>query len=242
MTEENINNQEEAPVIEQAQEAEATEQQEEPKQESKADPDRNWREVHQVLKGQKQEIEELRNQLKERAEKANLPPPEPDEFADLDPNDIVTVAQAKNMAQKLAAKTAKEAAKEIVEQYVGKYDQNQRVAQDEQRMRSNVQDYDYVVENFTIPLIKNDPALARMVQTSKNPAETAYKLGKLHDSYEEQNMPKQTSPKAEKVLKNSSRPLSSNAVGNPLKSQAEEFSKMNPNDVWAMSQKYARGG
>jgi hypothetical protein len=241
MTEENINNQEEAPVEQEIVEQQQ-EQPEEHKEPPKVDQEKNWREVHQVLKGQKQEIEELRKQLQERAEKATLPPSEPDEFADLDPNDIVTVSQAKKMAEKLAAKTAKEAAKEIVEQYVGKYDQNQRVSQDEQRMRSQVQDYDYVVENYTIPLIKNDPALARMVQTSKNPAETAYKLGKLNDQYEDQPIKQQTSPKAEKVMKNASRPLSSNAVGNPLKSQADEFSKMNPNEVWSMSQKYAKGG
>jgi hypothetical protein len=49
------------------------------------------------------------------------------------------------------------------------------------------------------------------------------------------------SSKAEKILKNSSRPVSSSAASTPLKNQAEDFSKLNPQQVWEMSQKYARG-
>ena len=95
------------------------------------------------------------------------------------------------------------------------------------------------MEHFALPMIKNDPALAYKIQQSKNPAETAYKLGKLSDGYEETMTKAATSPKAEKILKNSQRPTSSNAAGS-LKTQADKYSNMSPADIWAESQKYAR--
>lgn len=92
-------------------------------------------------------------------------------------------------------------------------------------------------------MIKNDPALAYKIQNSKNPAETAYKLAKISDEYEQANQEvAKTSPKAEKILKNSSRPSSGPAAGTSLKSQADDFSKMSKQEIWAMSEKYARGG
>ncbi len=218
------------------------EQPQEPKA-PKVDQDQNWRQVQEVLKSQKQQIEELQQKLHSQHQVQNAPVPveEPDEFADLDPEDIITVSKARHMASKIAQKEAKKAAKEMVEQYVGKYSQEQRVASDEQRMRSQADDYDYVMENFAFPLIKNDPALARMIQNSKNPAEKAYNLAKLSDAYEHQNKPQHKPPSVDKVLKNAARPTSSNAVGN-LKSQAAEFSNLDASKVWEMSQKFARGG
>lgn len=211
------------------------ETQESVQEQTKRDVDHNWEKANEVLKLQKQEIEELKIRLTEMSQPKQQE--EPDEFASLDPDDYLTVGKAKELAKKMAAKEAKEAAKQIVHEYA----QQQSVAQDEQRMRSKFEDYDYVIENYAIPLIKNDPALAYRIQQSKNPAETAYKLGKLSDSYEESKMKQQTSPKAEKILKNASRPVSSNAVGTPLKNQADDFSKMSSQQVWEMSQKFARG-
>lgn len=197
--------------------------------------DVNWKKANEVLRLQKQEIDELKAQLKQ----INQPPPqeEKDELADLEPDDYLTVSKARSWAEKLAEKKAAEAAKKIVQEYA----QQQSIATDEQRMRSKYEDYDYVIENFAAPMIKNDPALAYKIQTSKNPAETAYRLGKLSDTYEETTVKQITSPKAEKILKNSSRPVSSNAAGIPLKNQAEEYSKLSPSQIWEMSQKYARG-
>ncbi len=203
----------------------------------KSNADHNWSQVNEVLKLQKKKIEELETRL---TEKQSAIPPEPeevDEFANLDPDNYLTVDMAKKMAEKLAEKKATQAARKIV----GEYIQQQNIQNDEQKTRSKYEDYDYVIENFAIPLIKNDPALAYKIQQSKNPADTAYKLGKLSDSYEEQSMKQQTSPKAEKILKNTSRPVSSNAVGSPLKNQADQFSKLSPQETWAMSQKFARG-
>lgn len=219
--------QEQVEAVQEVQEA----QRQEPKE---TDQDRNWKAAGEALRLQKQRIEELESKL---AQQAPVQQEEPDELDQLDPDDYVSVAKAKEIAKKLAAKEAQNTAKQVVQEYI----QQQNILQDEQRMRSKFEDFDYVIENYAIPMIKNDPALAYKVQNSKNPAETAYKLAKISDEYEGAQMKQQTSPKAEKIIKNSQRPVSGNAVGTPLRNQAEDFSKMSKQDVWAMSEKYARG-
>lgn len=197
--------------------------------------DRNWEEVHKVLKLQKQKIEELESRVSQKSEP--IKQEEPDEFANLDPEEYITAGKAKALAEKLASKQAEKAAKQYIEQYA----RQQNVDRDETRMRSKHEDYDYVVKNYVLPMIENDPALAYKIQQSKNPAETAYKLGKISDEYTEDAQSKQGAEKAEKILKNSSRPVSSSATGSSLKAQADNFSKMSRSDVWAMSQQYAKG-
>lgn len=201
---------------------------------AKKDPDHNWREANKVLKMQQQKIQELENRL-------NAPPRPPaveekDEFADLDQNEYMSVGKARQMAEKIATKKAEAAA----EKMVAKYAQQQRVVEDETRARGKYEDYDYVLNTYAIPLINNDPALAYRIQNSKNPAETAYKLGKLSDEYTEETNKQPTSERAEKILKNAQRPVSGNAVSKPLKSQAQDFSKMSKQDIWTMSQTYAK--
>lgn len=201
----------------------------------KRDVEHNWAEANKVLKMQKSMIDDLQLQIQE-LKKPKIQE-EPDEFDQLDPEDYLQVGKARQLAEKVAEKKAQEAAKKIVQEYM----QQQTIESDEQKAREKFEDYDYVMENYAIPMIKNDPALAYRIQQSKNPAMTAYKLGKLSDDYQEATMKQQVSPKAEKILKNSSRPVSVNAAGSSLKSQADQFSKMKPNEVWELSQKYARG-
>jgi len=218
---------------------ETAEQVETPEKEAeeapKKDVDHNWQEANRVLKLQQQKIAELEMRLNQPSPIKEEP--EKDEFANLDPEGYLTVADARRLAEKTATKQAEAAAKRVVQEYA----QQQTVQQDEQRARSKYEDYDYVLENYAIPIIKNDPALAYKVQTSKNPAETAYKLGKLSDNYEESMNKQQTSPKAEKILKNSQRPVSGNAVGSPLKTQTDSFAKLSKEEIWSQSQKFARG-
>lgn len=219
-------------------EQEAPEQEivEEEKPQSREDENLiNWKKANEVLKFQKMRIDELENQLQQR-EIPRQPDEEPDEFEQLPQDDYLTVQQARKMAEKMAEKKAKMAVKSEIEAF----ESRNRVAQDEARCQTKYEDYAYVMENFALPMIKNDPALAYKIQMSKNPAETAYKLGKLTDAYEE-TMTKQSSPspRAEKVLKNAQRPTSSNAAGT-LKAQSEHYSKMSKDQIWAESQKYAR--
>jgi hypothetical protein len=193
----------------------------------------NWRQANEVMRLQKQRIDELEKDRQERF-KPVQEVEEPDEFANEDPDNYITVAKARQMADKAAEKKAKAFAQQAVQEYAAQ----QNVAQSEDRARSKYEDYDYVIENFVLPQIKNDPALAYKISQSKNPAETAYKLGKL-DTFEDSMTKSAPSPKAEKILKNSQRPTSSNAAGS-LKTQADKYSNMSPADIWAESQKYAR--
>lgn len=223
------------------QEAEAPAQEEQVQEQIESSPepkeDRNevnWRQANEVMRLQKQRIDELERDRHERTQ-ARAPVEEPDEFANEDPDNYITVAKARQMADKAAEKKAKTYAQQAVQEYA----QQQTVAQSEDRARTKYEDYDYVMENFALPMIKNDPALAYKIQQSKNPAETAYKLGKISDQYEEGMTKAALSPKAEKILKNSQRPTSSNAAGG-LKTQADKYANMSPADIWAESQKYAR--
>jgi len=225
----------EQPVQDQVQAQEQIPEAETAQESVKKDVEHNWAEANKVLKMQKAMIEELQLQVSEL--KKPKVQEAPDEFDQLDPEDYLQVGKARQLAEKVAEKKAQEAAKKIVQEYV----QQQTIESDERQARQQFEDYDYVMENFAIPMIKNDPALAYKIQQSKNPAQTAYRLGKLSDDYQEATVKQQVSPKAEKILKNSSRPVSANAVGSPLKNQADQFSKMKPNEIWEMSQKFARG-
>jgi hypothetical protein len=232
---------EETEVVEEQSQVQQVEEQTEEKQELKTpeihkkDSNRNWDEAREVLRLQKQRIEDLESKLVEQRVPAKQE--ELDEFEKLDQDDYMTVGKAREMAKKLASKEAAHTAKQVVQEYI----QQQKIVQDEQRMRSKCEDFDYVIENYAVSMIKNDPALAYKIQNSKTPAETAYKLAKISDEYEGAQVKQQTSPKAEKILKNSARPTSSNAVGNTLRNQADDFSKMSQQDVWSMSQQYAKG-
>jgi hypothetical protein len=196
----------------------------------------HWKQAREVMQSQKAEIEALRRQMEDFAKvKA---PPEPDEFADLDPNDQITLAQA----QRLAERKAKQAAESSVKQLEHQMDLQRKVASAETQARTKHSDYDYIINTYTLPQLQKDPALAHKIATSSNPALTAYKIGKLSDEYEEATTQQKIDPKAEKILKNSSRPVSSHSAPVPLKSQVQDVSKMSQSQVWEMSQRYARGG
>ena len=236
-----INQQEEQ--VEELQVAEPTEQvaEEVSTEPEKKDSGHHWNEVHKVLKQQKNEIEELRRmnmQLQEFQQRQSVRE-EPDEFDQLDPEELISVEKAKKLVEKKAGRAAKEEAQKLFQEYA----HQQAMIQDESRMRSKYDDYDYVIQTFAIPQFQKDPALAYKIQMSKNPAEAAYKLGKLSDEYEDSRSETPTSQKTQKILKNSQRPMSASGVGtSSLKSQADNFSNLSRDDVWAMSQKFARGG
>ncbi len=195
--------------------------------------DHNWEQARQLMQMQKQRIEELENRQKPAVV------PEKDEFADLDPEELVTTSKALQMAKKMATRESQEIRKEL-ESLQTKINL-QNYSAEENAMRSKHDDYDYVIDNFVRPMIKNDPAYQQMIINSKNPIQTAYKLGKLSDDYQEQPMKNNDAvQKAEKMIKNSQKPLSGNAAGGSLKGQAEKYAKMSPQDIWKESQSYAK--
>lgn len=201
--------------------------------------DKNWRQAQNVMADQKREIDELKTmiyQMTQNVQSQNSPQEEPDEFESDDDGDYVTVATAKKIFQKakrVAEKEALNAAQQVINQHI----HNQNISQTEERARTKYEDYDYVIENYTVPLIKNDPALAHKVNASKNPAETAYKLGKLSDNYSERNET-QVSPRAEKVLRNTQRPGSAHTAQG-LKTQVNAVNVMSPAEIWRAAQEYA---
>jgi len=198
----------------------------------------NWKHAQQAMSLQQKKIKELEEQISRLSQPAQKMPEEVDEFDKLDPLDYVTVEKAKILAKKQAEKSAAEIARQEVQKYI----QTNRVAQDEKRMKETYEDYDFVMENYALPLIQKNPALAAQLQSSENPAETAYLMAKMSTSYRETNKGSpDNSKKAEKIIKNSSRPTPAASVGSPLKSQADSFSKMSKQDIWTMSQQYAKG-
>ncbi len=201
--------------------------------ESPKDIQSNWEQTRQTISALKQQNEQLHAQMMQLSQMVKPLTEEKDELEELDPNEVITVEQYKKGVEKHAKKYA--------QQEIQQYMRQHSLETSEQQMRASNEDYDYVLENFAIPLIKNDPALAYKVQNSKNPAKTAYQLGKLSDEYQASaQQQSQPSPKAQKILKNTSRPVAAASVGAPLKSQVEDFSKMSQNQIWELSQQYAR--
>lgn len=230
MSDEEIVQEQEAPVQEeQAQQVESKPEIKETRDEI------NWRQANEVMRLQKQRLDELERERQDWQRQQQKPVEEPDEFEGEDPDDYITVEKARRMADKAAEKKSKAA----VQQALQEYSQNQNLNLSEQKAREKYEDYDYVMQTYVLPMIKNDPVLAYKIQHSKDPAATAYKLGKLSDDYEDNMAEKTVSPKAEKILKNSQRPTSSNAAGS-LKTQADKYANMSQAEIWAESQKYAR--
>lgn len=202
--------------------------------------DKNWRQAQQVMSDQKREIDELKAMMYQMA-KGSQPEEEEedDDFENEDDDEYVTVATAKKIAEK-ARKTAEKHAYEAARKAVNQHLHNQNIAITQDRAREKYPDYDEVIRNYTVPLINNDPALAHKINTSKNPAETAYRLGKISDDYVEHEM-QRTSPRAEKVIKNSQRPGSSHSAQS-LKTQVSEVTNLTAAETWARAQEYANMG
>lgn len=212
---------------------------EEVSQESSSD--KNWKQARSVMADQKREIEELKALMNQMSQAQQAPEEEEvDDFDDADEDDYVTVAKAKQIAEKAkitAEKHAYKAAEKVLKQHM----HNQNISTSQDRARAKYDDYDDIIQNYTIPLIKNDPALAHKINTSKDPALAAYRAGKISDEYLESSAPKM-SAKAEKVVRNSQQPASSHA-GQGLKAQVAALSEnMTQDQVWALAQQYASGG
>lgn len=189
--------------------------------------EQNWARVRAVLNAQKSKIDELERQVQVSNKK-----PEPDEFGDVDGDDYATVNMIKKPSKKVKELETR------VEQLQQKLQVNEASRQEE-NMRSKNDDYDYVIENFGIPLIEKTPALKQTLVTCPNWAEMAYNMAKATPEYKKAQS-QDNSKKVEKVIKNTERPMSANAAGASLKSQAEVFANLSPSDVWKKSQEYAR--
>ncbi len=223
MTEETIDpSEEQTGQLEQQEQPETVEEVEAQPKHSTADY--NWEQTRQLIQMQKSRIEELESRH------AAPKQAEPDEFADLDPDDYVTVSKM----QKMTEKKAKEYAMQAVQEYA----KRQGLESDDKRMRERESDYDYVIENFSVQMLK-DPALAYYVQNSPTPAETAYLLGKTSTNYKAHMTKKDGVQKVAKIQKNLDRPATGAVLGT-AKVASDRLDGKSKADIWKESQQYAR--
>lgn len=195
--------------------------------------DHNWRKARDIMKAQHAEISNLKKEI------TDMKPRPTDEFEGIDKDDYVTFEQAQRLAERKAEKRAHEIASKIVDERLQAVE-GERL---EEKARSRFQDYDYVVDNFAIPMVEKNPALAKAIKSSPNWPEMAYRFAKSSPEYEaylSKRQQKNDAPAAERVIKNQERPLASSAAGSSLKSQAENFASMSPEDIWKKSREYSR--
>ncbi len=188
----------------------------------RADEEKNWKEVRQIMKEQRQRIEELESRV---APKSAPPQKEEDEFANLSEDDIVTVADMKKYAAKIAKKTAQEL-----------YEDRRR-QQEIESTPSRYSDYHDVIQ-YVEPLVKQNPALYAAIENSPNPRETAYQMAKMYLASQ-----KGGEVNARKIEENLSKPRVSDSIGSNTSFDAASSRRdLNLSDrakIWEQAQKYA---
>lgn len=149
--------------------------------------------------------EELERQLQEfrqeyeRQKQPPIPPQEEDELNALIDDDIITVSQAKKLAQRQA------------EELVNKAFQQKERASLPEKTRSKYQDFDNVMTEENIKKFEQlEPGLAEACSKASNPWDTTYKMLKkfVVPSAEEK-----TTKAEEKAQENLQKPASINSVG-----------------------------
>lgn len=160
------------------------------------DAEHNWAEMRRKMREKDHQIDELKQQFQSMADKK---PQEEDELANLAEDDILTVAQARKLAQKMARSTAEEVMKQ------------RDAATVDERLQLKFSDYSNIVTKDNIELLKEtEPELAQSLSTMTDPytqAIAAYKLlKKIAPPREETSLEKR------KAEENSQKPVSVNAV------------------------------
>ena len=98
--------------------------------------------------------------------------------------------------------------------------------------RINYKDYDEVLEKYTAPLIRRNPDLLESINRSRNPAETAYRIGQSHPDFIKAQIKSQTGKVADKIQQNATKPktLSARASGTPRVSGNDKWGSMSDAD------------
>lgn len=170
----------------------------EAEQRKRNDAEYNWAEMRRKMQEKDQEIAELRQQFSE-INKRKPTPEEEDELAKLAEDDILTVAQAKKLAQKMARNVAEDVIKQ------------REAATVEERVQLKFPDYSEIVSKENIELLKQtEPELAQSLYHMPDPysqAVAAYKLLKRIAKRDEG-----PSLEKRKAEANAQKPVSVNAV------------------------------
>lgn len=216
----------EQPVVETAEDA--TESPQKPQVPEEGSKEYNFRRMEQKMK----QLEQQNYELMQEMQRAQAPKQkeEPDEFSQLQADDLITFGQVTKYTEKMAEKKARE--------LLEKEFQKREAAQQPTQAKSQYKDYEQVVTVENIEqLVKEDPELEELIQKSRNPYERAYKEIKKANFFRE----KQTNKiSAEKIEENSKKPISSNSIGKqrPL-SQASSYSR---DDLYEEMMRYGQGG
>jgi hypothetical protein len=170
----------------------------ESEQRKRNDAEYNWAEMRRKMQEKDQQIEDLQNQFSQISKRAPTPEEE-DELAQLAEDDILTVAQAKKLAQRMARNVAEDVIKQ------------RDAATVDERVQLKYPDYADTVTKENIELLKKtEPELAKSLYHMPDPYEqavAAYKLLKRVAKREDG-----PSLEKKKAQENSQKPLSVNAV------------------------------
>ena len=171
-----------------------------------------------------QELENMRYQMQQIQAPQQA---ESDPLDDLDGSDLLTVnkfRQAQQMQQ------------QRYEQEIS----NLRYENLENRARLKHTDYNDVMEKYSIPLLRNDPDFASGFRNASDPAEYAYKIGRMIMQSEQQRQPEpQISRDAQRLVENARKPatLSNVRGGQQAISTAELYETMSDKDFAALVQR-----
>jgi hypothetical protein len=171
---------------------------EETEQSKRNDAEYNWAEMRREMRKKDQQIEELQTQFSNISQRKPTQDEE-DELAKLAEDDILTVAQARKLAQKMARNVAEDVIKE------------RDAANVEERAHLKYPDWSEVVNEETINLLKQKrPRTAKALSKMDDPYEQALEAYELIRDLEI----KTKSPNVDKKLaqENSKKPLSVQAV------------------------------
>lgn len=193
----------------------------------------NWKEAQRALadaKAERERVQAENDRLRDELRRAYTPPKqveEPDE--QLDPDDLPNVKQVSKLISREA--------KRLVEQQLAGRD----ARTEEQLFIARNPDFEDTIKNYLPEILKENPALQDSLKNNPRAHEIAYNLVKQNWKYRQDHA--QESMKAQKILKNSSQPVSGNAASGVLKSKVDGFAAgMSKSEVWAKAQEYAKGG
>lgn len=99
--------------------------------------------------------------------------------------------------------------------------------------RINFTDYDEVLDKYTRGMIEKNPDLLDTINRSKNPALTAYQIGRSHPDFVKSQIAAKTDKLADKIQKNASKPktLGARTTGAPKIPGEDKYSPANMSDA-----------
>lgn len=182
---------------------ETVEQAVEPVQQVESDKEYNFRALREELAQIKEDRDRLRDEfegLRRNHVQRQPEPPRKRAIDDLNPDDLITGAQFK--------------------QIMAEREAEYQLMMGELQVKSQNPDYDEVTAKYGVPLIEKEPDLAQGFLASNNKAAYLYKLGKMAMLAEQRQVPEpvmqapEPSKTAQRIVENASKPGTlSNAVG-----------------------------